>query len=290
MKIIYLGDMSFHEPICSLYLIKGEKLVMIDAGPSTTFQQALKALRDEGVKELDYIIVTHPHLDHSGSTSLLLKEMSNTKVIIYHTGLKHFLHPEALLASAKEALGEAFSYMGGIEPIKEDLIIPVKDEEELNFGDFTLRFLFAPGHAPHHMAIFEESTRTLFPADSYCVYLPETKGLIPQAPPPHFDLARVLTTLRKLKDLKPKTLCLPHFGMIYQNTLEFTDKNLERFEEWKEVILGLLKEGKDFENIRREILIKYDEELKIIKESKLRYLLFNMHIRGFIKYLTDTYL
>ncbi|MEM4310885.1 MAG: MBL fold metallo-hydrolase [Nitrososphaerales archaeon] len=284
--IVHLADLSFFEPICSLYLIKGEKIALIDAGPSTTASQVLKSLYERSIspKDIEYLIVTHPHLDHAGASSLLLKEMGKAKAIIYYTGLKHFLNPEALINSAKLALGEAYNYMGGMEALNEDRIITVKDEEELSLGSLQLRFLFSPGHAPHHMSIFEENSKVLFPADSYCVYFQESGGLLPQSPPPHFDLERVLSTLRKLKDLNPKVLCLPHFGKVSENIAEFTDKNIQRFEEWREILKGLINQ--DFDYIKNYLLGKYDKELGIIKRAKLRYLLFDMHVKGFLNYLT----
>lgn len=40
--------------------------VLVDGGPSTGGEQVLQLLRDQGVSELDLLVVTHAHLDHIG--------------------------------------------------------------------------------------------------------------------------------------------------------------------------------------------------------------------------------
>ena len=61
----------------SIYLLAEEKKALIDCGPATSINTIMEGIRQIGFKseEIDYIIITHIHLDHSGGAGTLLKYM-----------------------------------------------------------------------------------------------------------------------------------------------------------------------------------------------------------------------
>ncbi|MDX2470366.1 MAG: MBL fold metallo-hydrolase, partial [SAR324 cluster bacterium] len=61
-----------HPGRTTAYIIKGEKNILIETGASRSnevISQALEELKI-GLDQLDYIIVTHIHLDHAGGAGL----------------------------------------------------------------------------------------------------------------------------------------------------------------------------------------------------------------------------
>ena len=63
---------------------------------------------------IDYLIVTHIHLDHAGGAGVLIKSMPQARVVVHHRGAKHLLEPTRLVNSMVQALGEEAMAMFGV--------------------------------------------------------------------------------------------------------------------------------------------------------------------------------
>lgn len=58
------------------------KYMLIDAGENGHEQQILNYLNSQGVKKLDYVIVTHQHSDHIGGMSEVLEEFDADNIVM----------------------------------------------------------------------------------------------------------------------------------------------------------------------------------------------------------------
>ena len=56
--------------------------MLIDAGETGDGDDIIDYLKNQKVKKLDYIIATHPHEDHIGGMSEVIKEFDIGKIII----------------------------------------------------------------------------------------------------------------------------------------------------------------------------------------------------------------
>ena len=92
-------------------------------------------------------------------------------------------------------------YLVGIE----DGFIPLGD-------GFSLQTLDTPGHAPHHLSIFDPVSNSLFCGEALGHCLPKYRLLYPAAAPPGFDLETSRTTIEKLKAVNPARICFSQFG------------------------------------------------------------------------------
>ena len=142
----------------SVYLIDEEKKALIDTGPTTSVKAVLDGIRSAGVKpeDIDYLIATHIHLDHAGGTGVIIKDMPKAQVIVHHRGARHLVNPAKLIRSVMATQGEEVMLKyGEVVPIEEERVKPVYDGDMLKLSDRQLlRFIDAPGHAPHELCIY----------------------------------------------------------------------------------------------------------------------------------------
>ncbi len=80
------GDLSVHfinvgQGDCSLIISDGQT-ALIDAGEAEYGDKVVSYLNSQGIKKLDYVIVTHPHSDHMGGIATVLESFDVGKVIV----------------------------------------------------------------------------------------------------------------------------------------------------------------------------------------------------------------
>ena len=103
------------QSIASLLLRSGSTNILIDPGPSIclpTLQQQL-ASRGLRISDLQYLLLTHIHLDHAGATGSLLLENPNLEVYVHERGAPHLVAPENLLKSARRLYGDTMEALFG---------------------------------------------------------------------------------------------------------------------------------------------------------------------------------
>ncbi|MCZ2809209.1 MAG: MBL fold metallo-hydrolase, partial [Candidatus Bathyarchaeota archaeon] len=56
------------ENFCASYVIKGKRVAIVETGPRLTVENLLAGLKEIRIKrrEVDYVAVTHIHIDHAG--------------------------------------------------------------------------------------------------------------------------------------------------------------------------------------------------------------------------------
>lgn len=78
---IYFFQLDFHvgdtdkSGDCSLLISPDGKTMLIDSGNVSNGSQVLGYLKDLGITKLDYMVVSHPHIDHIGCIVELAKEL-----------------------------------------------------------------------------------------------------------------------------------------------------------------------------------------------------------------------
>lgn len=202
-----------HEGTLCAYIIKAEKIALIDLGPASTLPGILQALSDQKIdpEDVDYILSTHIHLDHMGGVDLALDLMPRAQTIVHPNGVRHLLDPSRLWEGSCEVLGDiAFEY-GKPEPVAEDRILPASDGMMVDLGNMQLEVFLTPGHANHHLSFLDRQRSILFPGEAAGIYFPDT-GISRPASPPPFDLRQAITSVDRLIALDPRELYYSHFG------------------------------------------------------------------------------
>ena len=199
---------GFKNLICS-YVIKGAKITLVESGPTSSVPNLVSGLKELDIKfeDVEYLAITHVHLDHGGGAGTLLKFLPNAKVLVHPRGMPHLINPERLWASAQEVLGFVSEIFGKPEPVPKERIIPV-NEGTFDLDDGAkLKVIETVGHASHNLSFQESFNGGVFPGDAAGTYFPEFDVVVPTTPPP-FYLDVALASLDKLISLKPDSSVL----------------------------------------------------------------------------------
>ena len=133
------------------YLIRDEKVVLIDTVWLPYDREFINNLKKEiELDKIDYIIIQHGEVDHSGALIELMKQIPNTPIYCTANGIK----------SIKGQYHEDWNF------------IPVKTGDRLNIGENTLTFIEAPMlHWPDTMFTYMDKEEILFSNDGFGEHL-----------------------------------------------------------------------------------------------------------------------
>lgn len=201
------------------YLINDDKVAIIDSVKNGFFSEFLSNIKEViGDKKVDYIIVQHTELDHSGSLKDLIK-----------------MYPEAEVIGSKAAL----MYTKNI--INSDFNGKVAGED-LKLGNTTLKFISAPNlHWPDTMFTYAQEDKVLFTCDFLgCHYCPE-KSITDNCAGDYFEEMKyyfdcimgpykkyVQMGLEKIKDLELEIVA-PSHGPVHKEDIS---KYTELYAKW----------------------------------------------------------
>jgi len=245
-----------------VYLFRGEKTAVVDVGPKSAIPNLFSALAELGIspREVDYIVLTHVHIDHAGGTGMAIREMSNAKVLAHSRARSHLIDPTILWEASLKTLGDVAVRYGSIDPVPEDKILVATDEMRLELGKaLTLEVYLTPGHATHHLSLFDRANSVLIAGEAAGVC---TDGAVRPGTPPPFKLEDALASVDRLITLAPEKLCYAHFG-CYDNGLDRLKRYKEQLLSWYRIIDSATSDGKSVAEI-----IKLLRE----KDSNLAYL------------------
>ena len=205
----------------SAYLmIEGERAAFIENNTTHAVPLLLDALNQAGLspEQVEYAIITHVHLDHAGGTSALLAACPNATVLAHPKAARHVIQPERLVESSKQVYGpELFEKLyGEIRPVAADRVRTLEDDEELRFGERTLRFMHTRGHADHHFCIYDDKSGGVFTGDSFGIGYAALQFagpfLYPSTTPTQFHADEARKSVRRLRDCGATHAYLTHFG------------------------------------------------------------------------------
>jgi len=277
----------------SVYLINEEKKALIDTGPSTSANTILDGIKKVGVRpeDIDYLMVTHIHLDHAGGAGVLAKDMPRAQVVVHHRGSRHLVNPAKLVSSVIAAQGEeAMMRYGEVVPIEMHRVKPVYGGEVLRLsGRQLLQFIDAPGHAPHELCIYESRNNGVFTGDAAGIYVANEVSL-PVSPPPNFDAELYIDTLERLMKLKATMIYVAHFG-VSNKAQESLQLVIDKLQLWDDMVTEAVKEDR-FDGVEERMVTQICAELEPVRKMGYlyEYLTGNfvpLNIAGYMKYYRE---
>jgi glyoxylase-like metal-dependent hydrolase (beta-lactamase superfamily II) len=225
------------------YLIGGDPLTLIDAGPDTP--EALAALEagfkaaGRDLRDLRRLVITHGHPDHYGLARRLC-ETTGCEVYAGAAELPKLLggpssvearRPLLVRAGAPPAVLEELAAISNVNrsyapPLEAGQVTLLEDGAELAWGAgdarhdgpaLTLRIIHAPGHSPGLICLYEPSARVLFASDCLLPHITPNPILEPSSPgssEPWPSLPTYLATLEQLEALDVAAV-LPGHGPLF---------------------------------------------------------------------------
>lgn len=233
---IYAVDADYVRPLlAAIHLIVDDgRVAVVDTGTQAALpriEQALTAL-GLGWNDVEYVILTHVHLDHAAAAGPLMQRVPNAKLVVHPRGVRHMVDPRQLWAAVREVYGaEAVQALYG-DPIAvpSERIVAAVDALRLNLGSRTLELLETPGHARHHICIRDGASGSVFTGDVFGMSYRELdepapagasdadeglrRFIFPTTSPSQFDPIALHRSIDRVLALQPPALFLTHFGRV----------------------------------------------------------------------------
>jgi glyoxylase-like metal-dependent hydrolase (beta-lactamase superfamily II) len=278
--------------VVASYLLDGPHgLGLVDVGSGATVENALAGVRAAGFdpQRIERIILTHIHLDHAGATGALVVSLPHAQVYVHRLGARHLIDPSRLVRSATRIYGARMGALWGeIIPVPAERITLMDEGDEIAVGPGVLRVLYTPGHAVHHVALFDAGRGYLFPGDVAGVRLEDPPLVRPATPPPDLRLEEWYASLDRILALRPQRLFLPHFGPVDELGTHVTELR-ERLRVWSDLARAGMRAGLDAENIARAFAASDLARLAELRDADAvrRYELaanYLMSAQGYVRY------
>jgi glyoxylase-like metal-dependent hydrolase (beta-lactamase superfamily II) len=195
----------------------------VDVGTNDSVAYLLAALETLGIarEAVDYVFLTHVHLDHAGGAGRLMQELPNASAVLHPRGAPHMIDPEKLIIGSKLVYGaERFRRLyGDLVPIPSARVRVVQDGERYRLGSRELELIHTPGHALHHYAVVDAAHASIFTGDTFGISYREMDSprgafIIPTTTPTQFDPEQLIASIDRLAAYAPEAMYLMHFSRV----------------------------------------------------------------------------
>lgn len=244
---IYRFDTHYVRPShtsCTIVVDSG-RAAIFDTGVPGNVDSLVAAVESLGLSAdaVDWVIVSHAHLDHMAGVGPLMQRLPAARVAAHPSAVQHVIDPTKLEKGSRSVFGDAFvdHYYAGVEPVAAERVVDTDDGDTITVGERELRALHAPGHAWHQQAIWDARTATVLAGDAFGLSYPELDGpdgpfvILPTAPPQLAPDA-MHATLDRIVGLAPQRVQPVHFAPI--DTPERVAGELHRImDEWLDITL-----------------------------------------------------
>lgn len=218
-------DAEYVRPgFAAVHLIeRSGSVAVVDTGTNDSAKLVLAALEVLGhePEAVDWVFITHVHLDHAGGAGALMQALPNARAIAHPRAAPHLSDPSRLIEASRLVYGdERFDALYGTPlPIDAGRIRETHDGEQLALGESAFRVLHTPGHALHHHVLHDLDASAVFTGDTFGLSyraLDTERGafIVPTTTPTQFDPEQLAASVRRIVLLAPEALYLTHYGRV----------------------------------------------------------------------------
>lgn len=222
---IYAIDSGFGRPMLDAVhlLVEGEHVALIDTAVNNGVRRVMAALKTLGLapEQVDYVILTHIHLDHAGGAGALMELLPKAKLLVHPRGARHMADPAKLLAGTVAVYGkEATRQMyGELLPVPPPRIVETRHGQNVRLGGRELLLLDTPGHARHHLCIRDGRSGHIFAGDTFGMSYRELdrdgrQFVFPTTSPVQFDPPALHRSIDLLLEYQPEAIYVTHYSQV----------------------------------------------------------------------------
>ena len=222
---VYLIDTLYLRPgLAASHLVLDDgHAAFVDTGAAPAAPRLLATLDGLGIarEQVDYLFLTHVHLDHAGGAGQLMQALPNARAVLHPRGAPHLIDPTRLIAGSIQVYGEALyrQLYGELVPIPAERVLVVEDGQRLALGRRTFEFIDAPGHARHHHCPIDLDHRDVYSGDNFGICYRELdteRGpfMLPTTTPVQFDPDALHATIDRMMSYRPQRVVQTHFGPV----------------------------------------------------------------------------
>ena len=219
-------DTDYIRPIfdASHLIVEDGRAAFIDTGTNQSVPLLLDALRQRNIDvgQVDFVFLTHIHLDHAGGAGKLLQHLPNARAVIHPRGAAHMKDPWKLIQGTIAVYGEQHfrDIYEDVTPIPDARIIVAGDLQEFSLAGRTLECFFTEGHARHHYCIWDPRSAGVFTGDSFGVSYRELdtangEFIFPSSTPIDFDPPEAHKSVDRIVAYEPDQLYLTHYSRVF---------------------------------------------------------------------------
>jgi hydroxyacylglutathione hydrolase len=218
-------DAGFERPMLDAVhlVVEGDRAAIVDTGSNDSLPHVLAALEARGLTpaQVDWVMLTHVHLDHAGGAGLLMSKFPNARLTVHPRGARHMIDPARLTAATIEVYGEdeARRMYGTVVPIPAERVVETPDGATVSLNGRRFEFLDTPGHARHHVCIVDERSGHVFAGDTFGLSYRELdrdgyQAIFPSTTPVQFDPPALHASVDRLLARDPGAIYVTHFGQV----------------------------------------------------------------------------
>ncbi len=195
----------------------------VDCGTNHSVPHLLAKLQEVGLAatDVDWLLVTHVHLDHAGGAGALMQRLPNARVVAHPRAAPHLIDPAKLIAGATAVYGEAemMRSYGQILPVAQERVVVAEDGHRLDLAGRELLFVDTPGHAKHHYCVWDQRSRCWFTGDTFGLSYRELDSaqgafILPTTSPVQFEPEALKHSIGRLMPYRPEGMYLTHYGRV----------------------------------------------------------------------------
>jgi glyoxylase-like metal-dependent hydrolase (beta-lactamase superfamily II) len=214
-------DYTARPGIAAAYLLtEGERAAFIETNTSRAVPALLAALHAAGLRpeQVEWIIITHVHLDHAGGAGVLLDHCPNATLLAHPKAAVHVIDPSRIVAGATQVYGASLfdALYGEVRPAPAHRVRALDDGATASLGGRELRFLHTRGHANHHFVVHDPAGSAVFTGDAFGILYPrlQRNGLFafPSSTPTDFDAEAAHASVDRIVATGASSAFPTHFG------------------------------------------------------------------------------
>ena len=204
-------------------VVEDGRAAFVDTGANNAVPRLLGALEARGLapEDVDWLLLTHVHLDHAGGAGELMARLPRATAVIHPRGAPHMADPGKLEAGTRAVYGdeEYDRLYGHLRPIPGSRIHESSDGETLSLAGRRLELIHTEGHARHHYCIVDHGARVVFAGDTFGLSYRELdteKGefIFPTTTPVHFDPDAAVASVDRIMGYGPEAVYLTHYSRV----------------------------------------------------------------------------